>query len=100
MRAVLGEAHLLSGNLEEAESVFEDLLERELPAPLGSLVLARLALVLAATGRGQEARDAVQQAVELFPQASISYEKLGSPFKDTSITEQRSEIWRRLGMPE
>ena len=57
--------------------MFEDLLERELPAPLGSLVHARLALVLAATGREQEARDAVQQAVKLFPQASISFEKAG-----------------------
>ena len=100
VHAALGEAHLLSGDLEEAEAVFEALLERKLPAPLESLVLARLALVLAATGREQEAREAVRQAVKLFPQASISYEKAGNPFKDPSITEQRSETWRRLGMPE
>jgi len=25
---------------------------------------------------------------------------MGNPFKDPSITEQRNEIWRRLGMPE
>ena len=82
------------------ETVFEDLLERELSAPLESLALARLALLYAATGREQEARDAIGRAVELFPRTSISYEKTGNPFKDPSITEQRSEIWRRLGMPE
>ena len=100
MHAVLGEAYLLSGELEESEATFKGLLERDLPAPLGSLVLARLALVLAATGREQAARDSVQQAVELFPQASISHQKAGNPIKDPSITEQRSDVWRRLGMPE
>ena len=42
---------------EEAEAVFEGMLERELPAPLESLVLARLALVLAETGREEEAAE-------------------------------------------
>ena len=65
-----------------------------------ALARSRLALVYDAMGREQEARDQIARAVEVNPQASISWLKARSPHKDPSALNEWSDTWRRLGMPE
>ena len=94
----MGDSHLLLENYDEAEKLYERL-------GLSSRFFEfwhfeRLALVYAATGREDEARESIANAMEVFPQGSIKMIRDTDPYKDQSIVDGWVETLTRLGFPE
>ena len=98
--ALLGDAYLVAGRAEEARTTLEGLVRGETTRSVESMARIRLALIYAANGQEEEARQEIARSVELFPQRTISLEKAIRPFTDPAIMERRAEVWRRLGLPE
>jgi tetratricopeptide (TPR) repeat protein len=71
----VGEADLGEGKISEALKEFRRLLDAY---PTSPLPYTRLARGLLAAGLGYQARDISRKTIELFPEASIGYETLGS----------------------
>ena len=77
---LLSDSYVLSGDLDPALQSLETHLARPLSSPSWEArARARLAVVYDAMGREQEARDQVARAVEVRPQASISWLKSAIP---------------------
>lgn len=94
----LGDSYLLLEDYEEAEKMYER---------LGAssrfwefFHFERLALVYAATGREDDARESIASAVEAFPPGSIKLIRDTDPYKDPAIVDGWAETLRRLGLPE
>ena len=93
-----GDSHLLLENYDEAERLYEQIGGTSRFYEFWHF--ERLALVYAATGREEEARESVAQAMEAFPQASVTLLRSMDPYKDQSIVDGWVDTLVRLGFPE
>ncbi len=101
IRWFLSESYLVSGDQDQAlQSLETDLARPPAPTIWEAQTRSRLALVYDAMGREQEASDQVARAVEVHPQASISWFRSNRPYKAPGTLDGWAETWRRLGMPE
>ena len=97
---VLATAKLINGDMEESRTLFMKFLDRNPVGRTAGMAHANLAVIHNELGQEAEARAEVAKAVDAFPGMSISYIQQSRSFKDSTIHESWSPIWRRLGMPE
>ncbi len=94
----LGDSYLLLEDYGEAERMYERVGGTSRFFEFWHF--ERLALVYAATGREDEARESIASAIEAFPPGSIKLIRDFDPYEDQSIVDGWVETLRRLGLPE
>jgi len=96
-----GQTLLLLGEYARAESKFREVLSRP-PSSRGNESWARqyLAIVLAETGRREEARAEIALSMDVFPRRTIAYILNSMPYAPPELREGWADSWRRLGLPE
>ena len=97
---ILGLAQFLAGDPEQALATFDALLERNPSAAREAIAQPRIALILYALSREQEAKEAIDRTRALNPKMSIGLQTSVVPIQDRDIRSKWIETWRRLGLPE
>lgn len=87
----------LTGRYEEGVNIAGEGLARY---PDNVLLLARLAMIYAAWGRGEEASKAAQDVFRIDPKFSAQRYVKTMPYKDPSLAKQALELMRKAGLPE
>ena len=94
---VLGNAHRLLGNYDEAVAAFEAFRDA---IPNSAAPLSILAATYAEAGRMQEARAGVKELLTRHPQSSIKSVAKILSYKDPAETERSLANLRKAGLPE
>ena len=96
----MGEAYLLAGRLDEAETALR---ETAISADGGkgpAQAYLGLALINAERGREEEARAAVASAIRADPRVSLGFQRTQWIFRDEKLLESWLDLLRGLGLPE
>ena len=96
----LGWAYLWAERFEEAVQTFETYFRRKNQNTPGHHVRLGLALAFEKLGREKEARTAVALELALDPDVTLSGFRNMSLFHDQTVIREKTEVLKRLGLPE
>ncbi len=96
----MGQAYLLTGQVNEARGIFRYVLENSDDDRTPAQALLGLALIDAKNGREEDARGAVASAMERDPRMSARYLRADWVMRDEDVLERWLRTLRGLGLPK